>query len=243
MSRIRDDIFVQRAYADGFRFDARVASVFDDMAERSIPFYRATQRMAAALAAAFARPGTTVLDLGCSTATTLCRLADAIPDPSIRLVGMDRSPAMLELARKKLRRHGLARRVQLIEREIAPGIDVAGSSVVLMNWTLQFIPPRHRGPLLRSLCAGLDPRGCLVLCEKVAIADPRISRLFIHSYHQFKRQSGYSDSEIEHKRRSLENTLIPLSAERNAALLRRSGFRRVETFFRWFNFVGILAVK
>ena len=49
--------------------------------------------------------------------------------------------------------------------------------------------------------------------------------------------------EIAQKREALENVLVPYSLPENTRLLRDSGFREVETFFRWYNFSCIIAVK
>ena len=100
-----------------FRFDASVATVFDDMVSRSVPFYSEMQRMITELAADFAEPGSCVYDL------------------------------------------------------------------------------------------------------------------------------GYSNTEIEKKRASLENVLIPYRFEENRELLLNNGFGTVEEFFRWYNFSAFVAIR
>jgi tRNA (cmo5U34)-methyltransferase len=55
-----------------FKFGEKVASVFDDMVNRSVPFYEEIQRMIGEIAADHAKPGGgDVYDLGCSTGTTM----------------------------------------------------------------------------------------------------------------------------------------------------------------------------
>jgi tRNA (cmo5U34)-methyltransferase len=49
--------------------------------------------------------------------------------------------------------------------------------------------------------------------------------------------------EIAQKREALENVLIPYRPEENRELLRATGFKYVEEFFRWYNFAGLVAVK
>ena len=66
-----DRIFSEQQPTTDFTFDARTAKVFDDMVDRSVPFYGEIQRMITELAADFAVPGTNLYDLGCSTGTTL----------------------------------------------------------------------------------------------------------------------------------------------------------------------------
>jgi tRNA (cmo5U34)-methyltransferase len=68
--------------------------------------------------------------------------------------------------------------------------------------------------------------------------------LYIDHYLKFKTsQSGYTDTENQRKREALENVLIPYRLDENYALLKRAGFKRMETYFQWFNFVCIIAVK
>ena len=54
-----------------FAFDGNVATVFDDMVSRSVPFYAEIQRMIGELVADFVVDGTTIYDLGCSTGNTM----------------------------------------------------------------------------------------------------------------------------------------------------------------------------
>ena len=49
--------------------------------------------------------------------------------------------------------------------------------------------------------------------------------------------------ERSQKREALENVLIPYKLSENNLLLRESGFGHVETFFKWYNFAGLIAVK
>ena len=67
-----DEVYRDARSAVGdFKFDQAVATVFDDMVTRSVPFYVEIQRMIAEMARDFATPGSNVYDLGCSTGTTL----------------------------------------------------------------------------------------------------------------------------------------------------------------------------
>ena len=78
-----------------FKFGATVANAFDDMVERSVPFYNEIQRMIIELAAEHALPGTNVVDLGCSTGTTMIGL-NPLVDDSIKFIGLDDSAEMLK---------------------------------------------------------------------------------------------------------------------------------------------------
>ncbi len=241
-NRKKDTLFKQSTAPGKFEFNEPVARVFDDMLERSIPFYKECQQMAVELALYFAQKGSAVYDLGCSTGTLLRHLVKAIPiTQKIRFVGLDNSEAMLNKARGKLRGH--LKRFELVKADLESGFELADASVVIMNYTLQFIPPKRRAAMLKKIYQGLRPGGGLILIEKVRGESAGLNGLFVERYHAYKRCQGYSKLEIAKKREALEKVLIPLKPGKNHDLLASAGFRQVDVFFKWFNFAGFLAVK
>jgi tRNA (cmo5U34)-methyltransferase len=239
----KDRIFALPAErSSDFVFDSRTAEVFDDMLVRSVPFYVELQRMTGELVADFAQPSTNLYDLGCSTATTLAML-DPLVDPGVRFVGVDSSPEMLDKARAKLGRLASGRSVELVCADLHDFGDISNASVVILTLTLQFVRPLHRERLVRLIADGTNPLGCLILIEKLTESDTLFNRLFIEYYYRMKRRNGYSDLEIAQKREALENVLIPYRPEENERLLLDAGYSRVQPFFRWYNFGGVIAVK
>jgi tRNA (cmo5U34)-methyltransferase len=226
-----------------FTFDREVAEVFDDMLIRSIPFYNELQRMVIEITCHFVQPGTSVVDMGCSTGTTLAALGSRISDPTIELVGIDNSRPMLEKAAHRLDALGLRSRCRLMEHDINSPIDFRRPSVVIMNWTLQFVRPLYRDTVIRSIYHQLAHQGCLILMEKVLCQVSLLNRLYIEFYYDFKKRNGYTQMEVAQKRESLENVLIPYRVEENLVLLERNGFEATDVFFRWYNWAGYLAVK
>src|SRR5262245_23660174 len=242
-SASRDEVFrePQSAVAD-FTFGEKVASVFDDMLLRSVPFYEEMQRMIAEMAADFAVDGTSIYDLGCSTGNTLLNLAPRISQ-KVKFVGLDNSEEMLKRCRHKLAEQRFTREHELICADLNQGVPVENASVVLMVLTLQFIRPLYRDRVMAQILAGLNDTGCLILVEKVLGEDSLFNRLFIKYYYDFKKRNGYSEMEIAQKREALENVLIPYKLMENRELLLRSGFRYCDVFFKWYNFCGLIAVK
>ena len=225
-----------------FSFNAKVADVFDDMVSRSVPHYEEMQRMVCELALDFAKLGTNFYDIGCSTATTLLML-DPLLDPSLTFIGIDNAPDMLEKARQKIQMTGTQRPIELQTADLHHGLHMENASVVTMLLTLQFIRPLYRERMMKNIFQGLNEQGCLILIEKLTSEDTTFNRLFIQHYYDFKRRNGYSEIEISKKREALENVLIPYRLEENIQLLKETGFRHTEIFFRWYNFCGIIAVK
>jgi len=242
----RDDVFTRTtARGSDFQFNEEVANVFDDMLVRSIPFYLEQQCLIEEIARRFALPDTLIVDLGCSTGTTLIRLAKVL-DPSIRLVGYDNSGPMLDRARTNANDSGVDERVEFLQGDFNQNFDnlvVENASVVTICWTLQFVRPLSRDRLIRKIHDGMVDGGVLIVTDKVLTNDSNMNRFFIDFYYDFKRRNGYSNEEISRKREALENVLIPYRLDENLELFRRNGFATVETFFQWYNFAGFLCVK
>lgn len=238
-----DEVFKEEIkQASDFKFSAKVAGVFDDMVNRSVPFYGEIQRMVAELAADHAQEGTNVYDLGCSTGTTMIGMDTMIP-PDIRFVGIDDSTEMLQKCDMKLKEAGFVRPYELIAADIQQGADIQNASVVVLCLTLQFIRPIYREKLLKSIVNGLATNGVLILVEKIITEDSVFNRDFIKYYYNYKRRNHYSEMEISQKREALENVLIPYKLSENIHLLREVGFSSCETFFKWYNFTGLIAIK
>jgi tRNA (cmo5U34)-methyltransferase len=239
----RDEVYREslETVAD-FNFGPRVASVFDDMLERSVPFYLEMQRMIAEIVADFAVPGSQIYDLGCSTGTTLLSLDECVPS-NVKLIGVDNSEDMLAKCREKLEVRLGTHAYELVCADLNQGLKITNASVALMILTLQFIRPLHRERLVRDILSGLNESGCLILVEKVLGEDSFFNRLFIKYYYDFKKRNGYSEMEIAQKREALENVLIPYRLLENREMLLREGFRHCDVFFKWYNFSGMVAVK
>ena len=241
-----DQVFDRnRARSSDFEFNEEVALVFDDMLSRSVPFYKEQQNLLKTIAGQFYQPGSKIVDLGCSTGTTLINLANTT-DQAGQLIGFDNSKPMLDKARQNAEAANLSKRIQLHYADLnedLTDLDFSNTSVVTLCWTLQFVRPLKRDNLIKKIYDEIADGGVLIICEKVLTNDSNMNRFFIDFYYEFKRQNGYSEDEISRKREALENVLIPYRLDENFELLRRNGFEIVETFFQWFNFAGIMCVK
>jgi tRNA (cmo5U34)-methyltransferase len=238
----KDTLFAQTDTTEKFEFNESVARVFDDMLERSVPMYRECLESTIDWCVKFAREGSHVYDLGCSTGTFLSRLASRFPaDADIRLIGVDNSAPMLEKTRQKLLSSPLP--CKLIEADLQSDFPLTNASVVVMNYTLQFIAPDKRGEVVSKILTGLNSGGLLLMIEKVSSDHPKISNSYTEFHHHFKKNQGYSKLEIARKREALENVLTPKTVDENIDLLLNAGFITVEIFFKWNNFAGFIALK
>tara|TARA_Y100000590_G_scaffold256038_1_gene287587 strand:- start:175 stop:834 length:660 start_codon:yes stop_codon:yes gene_type:complete len=219
-----------------------VAGVFDDMLERSIPMYQECQNLATHWCVQYAKPSTSIYDLGCSTGSFLLKLTNSLPPSSnIKLIGLDNSQAMLKKAKERLKNSSL--KCEIIQGDLNEKLSISNASVIVINYTLQFIQPTNRDSLLKRIYNALVPGGSLILIEKIKSKIPDLNKTFMDFHHQFKEKNGYSKLEISQKREALENVLIPWTIEQNNQLIQSSGFSKVELFFIWNNFAGFIALK
>lgn len=237
-----DQIFNDKQRISDFEFGEKVVKVFDDMVSRSVPYYYEIQRMLSEIARDFAVDGTNVYDIGCSTGTTLISF-DKMVSQQVRFIGIDESEEMVKQCRENFKQAGFTRPSEVIHADVNNGIILDNPSVVVMCLVLQFIRPLYREKLIREIHRQMNPQGCFLLVEKVLGEDSLLNRMFIDYYYDFKRRNNYSDMEISQKREALENVLIPYRLSENIELLKSAGFTSTEIFFKWYNFVGIIAVK
>lgn len=240
-SDTRDRLFADAAGSPvDFVFDDAVAAVFPDMIKRSVPGYPAIINMIQLLAERYAQPHTSLVDLGCSLGASTMALALGSADSPCRVIGVDNAPAMLARATEIA-----AGRYPNVEWQCADVREVAigNASIVVLNFTLQFLPPADRLALLTRIHAGLTPGGILILSEKIAGADAAADDLLIEMHHAFKRANGYSELEISRKRSALERVLLPETLHTHQVRLQQAGFARSDLWFQCFNFVSLVASK
>jgi len=238
----RDDIYTApEAHFGAFRFDTKVAEVFPDMIQRSVPGYEAILHCIGQLSERYAQENSYCYDLGCSLGAGIAMMRASIAAPGVKIIGIDNSAAMLERCRKLLD-DSPGPAVELRNADLAEVI-IENASLCLLNFTLQFVPKAQRDAVLRSIHRGMLSGGLLILSEKLDFDDRAHGALMSDLHHDFKRMNGYSDLEIARKRDALENVLIPETFDTHKQRLLAAGFDRVELWFQCFNFASLLAFK
>jgi len=228
---MRDEIF-SKPIDRQFRFDEQVAAVFDDMIERSVPFYRQNMELIVELLLRRIKDGSRVVDLGSSTGSLLIETARRC-GAEAEFIGIDNAPAMVELAQKKAEAFGCGVKFRC---EDVMEADFGGADIVVANYTLQFIRPPVRSELVEKIASSLADGGLFICSEKILMEDSWLNRQIIDIYHSYKREQGYSETEIMRKREALENVLVPYTLEENRQMFLKGGFKRVDTIFQWANF-------
>ncbi|GAA7854886.1 carboxy-S-adenosyl-L-methionine synthase CmoA [Helicobacter pylori] len=233
-----------------FCFDEKVAHVFDDMLERSIPYYHEMLNLGAYFIAQNLKenlypkplpkslPKPLIYDLGCSTGNFFIALNQQIQQ-DIELVGIDNSMPMLKKAQEKLKDFNNVRFECMDFLEV----EFKEASAFSLLFVLQFVRPMQREVLLKKIYNSLALNGVLLVGEKIMSEDRILDKQMIELYYLYKQNQGYSHNEIAFKREALENVLVPYSLKENIALLESVGFKHVEALFKWVNFTLLAARK
>lgn len=243
MTNTRDTIYADPLSDTGlFAFDDKVARVFPDMIKRSVPGYPTIVAMSGLLAGRYATSGSQVYDLGCSLGASTLAMRQNIRAQDCRIVAVDNSPSMLERCRSIIDTDTHDTPVSLLCADLQD-VDIENASVVVLNFTLQFIPVEARDTLIRRIYQGLRPGGIMILSEKVTFEDPHLDELNIDLHHQFKRANGYSELEVAQKRNALENVLLPETLNQHRQRIADAGFSSCDVWFQCFNFASLVALK
>jgi tRNA (cmo5U34)-methyltransferase len=241
MTTIKDSLYSQPlGQVSSFSFDDNVANVFPDMISRSVPGYQTMITAIGLLAGRFATENSVCYDLGCSLGAASFSMRQNIVAEHCRIVAVDNSPAMLSRFESILTQTKTP--IELHCADIRE-IEIKNASMVVLNFTLQFLPVEDREKLLTKIYAGLLPNGALIISEKLAFDDLRQHELQIDLHHEFKKAQGYSDLEISQKRTALENVLIPETFTTHQNRLKSVGFKSAELWFQYFNFASFIALK
>lgn len=225
-----------------FRFDERVADVFPDMIQRSVPGYGTLITNIGIIAGHYAQNDSDCFDLGCSLGAVTLSMRQRIKADNCRIIAIDNSAAMIERAQRIITEDNNRVPVVLKQEDIAES-SITNASVVVMNFTLQFIDPALRDDLIKKIYAGLESGGVLIISEKLAFADQNSQNIQQQLHLDFKRANGYSDLEISQKRSALEKVLIPETAAAHHQRLQQAGFNQTEQWFQCFNFASFIAIK
>jgi len=233
---LRDKIF-NKPIKKQFEFDEEVASVFDDMLNRSVPFYKENLKLQIDILRNFLQKDDLVIDLGSSTGTFLIELTKKT---DIKAIGLDNSPAMIKRAKNKAKAFGS--NAKFIEADFLE-YDLSGAKAIIANYTIQFIRPLKREKLIKKIYDSLQKDGIFLMSEKLITENKKLNKIMIDIYYEYKKEMGYSEFEIAQKREALENVLIPYTMNENIEMLKNAGFKSIEVIFRWNNFASFIAFK
>ncbi|MFD2167073.1 carboxy-S-adenosyl-L-methionine synthase CmoA [Thalassotalea euphylliae] len=225
-----------------FTFDAQVVEVFPDMISRSVPGYNTIIDTIGRLSKQYVQDNSNVYDLGCSLGAATLAMRRAITAKDVHIVGVDNSAAMVERCKMHVSAFKGDTPVDIVQDNIET-IEIKDASLVVLNFTLQFIAPENRQTLMEKIYHGLKPGGLLVISEKIHHQDDTSNEVLINLHHDFKRANGYSELEIAQKRTALENVMKPDAFEDHLNRLTAAGYKNITQWFQCFNFLSLVAFK
>ncbi|WOT06658.1 carboxy-S-adenosyl-L-methionine synthase CmoA [Shewanella youngdeokensis] len=243
MTSSQDNIYAKPYQkVSDFQFDDKVAGVFNDMIRRSVPGYGQIINTIGDLAHKNATPNSKIYDLGCSLGAVTLNVRRRLEGRNCQIIAVDNSESMIERCKQNLSAYVSETPVKLICGDIRD-IEIEQASIVILNFTMQFLAPVHRERLLKKIYDGLLPGGILVLSEKLYFEQDRIQATLDDLHLDFKRANGYSELEISQKRSSLENVMKPDTLQQHEERIRAQGFDQFSVWFQCFNFASMVAMK
>jgi len=237
---MRDEIYKDKVDISKFAFDQKVVDVFDDMVLRSVPGYKQMIELIGLAGRTYPMINSNVYDLGCSTGAATLSIASNLKSKSIKIFSIDNSQEMIDQCSSNL--SGIEANIRYICDDIE-NIQLENSSLIVLNLTLQFIKPNNRSKLVKRIYDSLLPRGALIISEKIIHENEETNKSLISLHESFKRENGYSETEIAQKRKALENVLMPETLGEHMKRLKEVGFKRPLVQMQCINFASFLAIK
>jgi len=220
-------------------FSGKIVKKFDEHILQSIPFYLEVQELYLFLSDFFIQNNSEIIDIGCSTGTFLEKLAFKNKKNPKKIVfeGYDCSNEMISFCKKKKNFN-----IKFFKKDINK-VDFNNSCLVMSFYTIQFIEPKFRQKLIDNIYSGLNWGGAFFFVEKTRGSDARFQDILNQIYIDYKLTRNFKPDEIINKSRSLKGVMEPFSNQGNIDMLKRAGFKDIETVFQYGPFKGFLCIK
>jgi tRNA (cmo5U34)-methyltransferase len=217
------------------------APKFDAHIRSSIPGYKdGLLPTCVGLSRRFVQPDTTVIDVGCSTGHLLAsiRKANLACRSGVEYVGID--------CEHNFGEHWSRRTAKNMRFEVCDARTYGGFenvSLALSLFTVQFVRPVDKLPLLSRIYAGLVEGGALIIAEKTLAETARLQDALTFPYYDYKLERGFTPEHILDKERSLRGQMTLWTEAELRAGFSQVGFREIEPIWRSYMFVGLVALK
>jgi tRNA (cmo5U34)-methyltransferase len=181
-----------------------------------------------------------LLVVGAGGGEEIVRLGDR--HPGWRFSGVDSSPPMLAIARKRVTAAGLADRVTLLAGHVAdlPSDELFAAATLLL--VMHFLPDDGaKLALLRETARRLQPGAPLVLADLHGDLTSGAGQRLSAAWRERQRTHGMSTDDITEMFRQLTAHVYFVPTTRINALLREAGFGDITPFFQALLFGGWIA--
>ncbi|WP_163933241.1 carboxy-S-adenosyl-L-methionine synthase CmoA [Paraferrimonas sp. SM1919] len=225
-----------------FQFDSKVVGVFPDMIKRSVPGYSQIIHGIGQIATKTVQENSHVYDLGCSLAAASLAIGRHVTNIPFKIKAIDFSQDMVNRAKEQISAYNLNPSIDIIYQDIRE-TEIENASLVILNFTMQFLKPEDRQTLVNKIYQGLNPGGALIVSEKLSFNSATVGKLIDDLHLDFKRANGYSELEISQKRSALENVMKPDTLETHLNRLKEAGFEHKSVWLQTLNFASMVAIK
>jgi tRNA (cmo5U34)-methyltransferase len=228
------------ATLSNWSFEGPVVKKFDTHINKSIPLYKETHNLFVNLSDFFLQNNSKIIDLGCSTGTFLRQVYSRHKKNKKKLqyIGIDSVPEMIKAAKSKID----SKKIKFFCKNFLT-LNLKKSCIISSMYTIQFISPALRQKLINKIYTSLNWGGAFFFVEKVRSKDARFQDYLTQTYLEYKLQNGHTPYEIINKSKSLKGVMEPFSSKGNIDMLKRAGFKDIETVFKYGCFEGFLAIK
>ena len=224
------------------RFDAGFAGRYDRGIRLAVPGYEALHGMAHALLRLDAGERARLLVAGSGTGAEILTLGSL--EPGWSFTGVDPSPDMTAVARRRVANRGLAPRTGFHTGYVAdlperPRFDAATAILVM-----HFLPDDGRKlDFLLSIAARLRPGAPLVLVDLRGDPDSEPFDRLIGAWKIRQRAIGMEETDVEEMFRDMANVVRFVPENRILSLLQEAGFANPQRFYNAMLFGGWTARK
>tara|TARA_Y100001958_G_scaffold77692_1_gene52382 strand:+ start:908 stop:1594 length:687 start_codon:yes stop_codon:yes gene_type:complete len=219
-------------------FGGNIPNKFEKHIAKSVPLYLEGHQIIIRLSDYFLRDGSVCYDIGCSTANLLKKISAHSNKKKIKLYGIEKEKSMYNYAKSKIK----TKKIKLLNKDLR-GVKLIKSDLIISYYTFQFINPSIRQDMLNKIFKSLNWGGAFIMFEKIRGNDARFDNILNSLYLDFKEDNNLNSKDIINKSKSLRGILEPFSDQGNLGLIKRSGFKDIQTIMQSLCFKGYLCIK
>tara|TARA_B110001454_G_C12645607_1_gene403155 strand:+ start:347 stop:1048 length:702 start_codon:yes stop_codon:yes gene_type:complete len=214
---------------------------FDEHIDKSIRGYSNLLDDIVGLSRYFVEDDTNIVDIGCSTGKLTKAIIEFNKDHCDgKYIGIEIADGFVKDIEK--------RRKELTPYDIEFIIDdirnykFENCSLVTSIFTLQFMSKKDRTSVVKKIYKGLNDGGAFIFAEKTICSSALVQDMITFNHYDYKRKF-FDEKDIMDKERTLRHMMKPNTWKEIEKMIKSSGFKEVQPFWRNHAFVGAIAIK